>query len=95
MNQANAARGTLEREPAIVVGGLTAVVDAGMVLLFAFATGFTAEQQAAILAFATAAVAVVGALVTRAQVTPVARVERKLETAHAAGQAGETLQVEA
>jgi hypothetical protein len=85
----------INNEPAITIGTLTGLANAGLILLFAFVTGFSTEQQAAIMAFATAVVAVIGALVTRTQVSPVSKVAAKLETAHAVGQAGETLQVEA
>ncbi len=95
MIRSGAGRGVVAGEPAITIGALTAAVNAALVLLFSFATDFTAEQQASVLAFATAVVPVLGALITRTQVTPVVKVETKLETAHAAGQAGETLQVEA
>ncbi len=42
----NVGSGITAREPALVVGTLTAIVDAGLVLLFAFVTSFSAEQQA-------------------------------------------------
>jgi hypothetical protein len=86
---------TAAREPAVVIGAITAAVDAAIVLLFAFVTDFSADQQAALLAFATAVTPLIGALVTRSQVTPVAKAQAKIETAHAVGEAGETLQVEA
>jgi hypothetical protein len=93
MNGLSAA--SFSSEPAIAIGALTALVNAGLILLFAFVTNFSTEQQAAIMAFATAVVALLGGLVTRTQVTPVSKVAKKLETAHSVGQAGETLQVEA
>ena len=74
----------LEREPAVVVGAVTAVIDAGLVLLFAF-VGITAEQQGAALAFAAAATALIGALVTRGKVTPVAVEGPRVAVAGAAG----------
>jgi len=85
----NAGSGITTREPALVIGTLTAIVDAGLVLLFAFVTSFSAEQQAAILAFATAAVSMLAALVTRTQVSPAAKVERQFGTASGAGKSGQ------
>ena len=73
-------------EPAVTVGALTGVVDAGLILLFAFVSDFSAEQQAAVLAFATPFVALLGGLLTRSRVTPVA----KLVATSSAGQAGVT-----
>jgi len=86
--------GTIGREPAVSIGALAALTNAVLVVLFAFVADFSSEQRGAILAFGTAIVPLLGAIVTRTQVTPVTKVETKLETAHAAGKAGETLQVE-
>ena len=66
-------QGTLGREPAVVIGAITAAVNAAIVLLFAFVSGFTAEQQAAVLAFATALTALGGAAATRSRVSPAAK----------------------
>ena len=66
-------QGTLGREPAVVIGAITAAVNAAIVLLFAFVSGFTAEQQAAVLAFATAVTALGGAVATRSRVSPAAK----------------------
>lgn len=68
--------GIIGAEPALFIGGVTALVDAGLVLLFVFVTSFSAEQQAAILAFATAVVSMLSALVTRTQVSPAAKIQQ-------------------
>ena len=81
----------LAREPAISIGALAALVNGALVVLFAFVSGFSAEQQTAILAFATAVVPLLGAIVTRTQVTPVMRMETNRKTVHSAGRTEETV----
>ena len=63
----------LSREPALVFGAIIAVLDAGLALVFAFVATFTVEQQAAMFGFITAVTALIGAIATRSQVTPVAK----------------------
>jgi hypothetical protein len=63
--------------------------------VFTFETGLSTEQQAAIMTFVLAAVAVLGGFLTRSQVTPVSKLPEKPEPTSAVGQAGETLPVEA
>ena len=75
----------IAREPAITVGAITAAVGATLVLLFAFVAGFTAEQQTAVVAFATAVVPLVAAVITRTRVSPVATGAAGREPAQAAG----------
>ena len=41
----NVGSGITAREPALVIGTLTAVVDAGLVLLFAFVTSFRLNNR--------------------------------------------------
>jgi hypothetical protein len=57
----------IRREPALIVG----LIEALLVLAVAFGLDLTAEQMAAIVAVAT----VLGGLVVRSQVTPVAELE--------------------
>jgi hypothetical protein len=57
----------IRREPALIVG----LIEALLVLAVAFGLNLTAEQTAAIVAVAT----VLGGLVVRSQVTPVAELE--------------------
>jgi hypothetical protein len=57
----------IRREPALIVG----LIEALLVLAVAFGLDLTAEQTAAIVAVAT----VLGGLVVRSQVTPVAELE--------------------
>ena len=88
----------MNREPALVIGAFGAVVNAALVALFTFWGDVTPDQKNAIFTLATAVIGLVGvvtALITRTQVTPVTKVERKLERAHEVGTQGETLQLEA
>jgi uncharacterized membrane protein (UPF0136 family) len=55
------------REPALITGFVQAI----LVLAVAFGLNVTVEQQGAILAFTAAALALVGAGITRSRVTPV------------------------
>jgi hypothetical protein len=64
---------SLEDEPALLIGAMTAIVDAGLVLLFAFATDVTDVQQTATYGFATALTTLIGAVLTRGRVSPVAK----------------------
>ena len=65
--------GLLANEPALVVGAITGLVDAGVILAFAFINRFNPEQETAALGFCAAATALIAALLTRGRVTPVAR----------------------
>ena len=64
---------SLADEPALVIGAMTAIVDAGLVLLFAFTTNVTDMQQTATYGFATALTTLIGAILTRGRVSPVAK----------------------
>jgi hypothetical protein len=57
------------REPVRIIG----FVQTAVILAVAFGLNLTADQQAAILAFVAAILALLGAEVGRSQVTPVAR----------------------
>lgn len=56
-------------EPALWVG----LVEAVIVLLVAFGVPISADQKAAVIGLTSAVLAVVGALVTRSQVSPVSQ----------------------
>jgi uncharacterized membrane protein len=56
-------------EPALWVG----LVEAIIVLLVAFGVPISADQKAAVIGLVSAVLAVVGAIVTRSQVTPTAQ----------------------
>ncbi len=56
-------------EPALVVGFITAVLDLGI----AFGLPLTADQKVAIIGVVSAALAMLGATLVRAEVTPVAK----------------------
>ena len=71
---ADACQAALRHEPALVVGMVAGIVDAGLVVLFAFVTVFTAEQQVALIGFISVVTTAVGTLATRSRVSPVARV---------------------
>ena len=62
----------LTNEPAITIGALGALVNAGLFLLFSFVPKVTDDQQTAILAFAAAAVPLIGAVFCRGRVSSVA-----------------------
>ena len=57
-------------EPALWVG----LTEAVIVLLVAFGVPISADQKAAVIGLVSAVLAIVGALVTRSQVTPTAKV---------------------
>lgn len=57
----------IRREPAVFVGVLVALLN----LLIAFGVPLTGEQREAIVAFATTALVLAGALLVRSRVTPV------------------------
>ena len=64
----------MNREPALIVGAVGAVVNAALVVAFAFVAGVTPEQREAVFGLAAALVALVGVVagvVTRAHVSPV------------------------
>lgn len=61
----------LTNEPVMTIGALGALVNAGLFLLFSFVPNVTEDQQAAILAFAAAAVPLVGAVFCRGRVSSV------------------------
>lgn len=56
-------------EPALWVG----LVQAVLILLVAFGVPLTVDQKAAVIGLTSAVLAVIGAVVTRSQVTPVAK----------------------
>jgi hypothetical protein len=58
-------------EPALWVG----LVEAVIVLLVAFGVPITADEKAAVIGLVSAVLAVVGAFITRSQVTPVAKLD--------------------
>ena len=52
--------GIFGREPAVVIGAITAVVNTGVVMLFAFVEGLSADQESSILGFVLALTALLG-----------------------------------
>lgn len=62
-------------EPAVTTNAIMGLVTAGVALGVAFGLDLSTEQQGAIFAFAAAALAVLGGVVIRSQVTPVAETE--------------------
>lgn len=61
----------MNREPAAVVGSITAAVSAIIALFVAFGLDLTDEQVAAILAVVAVVAPIVSGLITRGKVTPV------------------------
>ncbi|GAB3622596.1 hypothetical protein GCM10027418_06780 [Mariniluteicoccus endophyticus] len=69
----------MNREPALTTGTVTALVAAVVVLLIACGVPITEEQKLAILGVIAAASPVVGAVLTRPQVTPNAAVVERVD----------------
>lgn len=65
-------------EPALIIGALTAIID----LAVAFGAPIDPGQKATILAAVSAGIAVVGAFVVRANVTPTAQLNRSTRGSH-------------
>lgn len=62
---------TLSREPVLTAGTIVALLVAGIQLLTVFGVPINPDQQAAIVAFVSALLVVVGALWARSKVTPI------------------------
>jgi hypothetical protein len=69
----------MDREPAVIIGLVTAAIEALIALVVAFGVELTGEQVAAIMGFVAAAGAVIAALLTRARVYAPATVAKLLE----------------
>ena len=62
----------ISHEPALWVGGLTAAID----LAIAFGAPISPDQRIAVLGFGAAIVAIVGAVIVRQNVVPLAKIEQ-------------------
>lgn len=62
----------MKREPVAIVNAIIAVIEALIALLVAFGLDLTAEQVGAIMAFVAAVGGLIGILIVRPRVTPVA-----------------------
>lgn len=60
------------REPALIIAGIGAIIEAAFILAIAFGLPVTPDQKLAATAFITVLVTVLTGLVTRSQVTPMA-----------------------
>lgn len=69
----------MDREPAVIIGLVTAAIEALIALVVAFGVELTGEQVAAIMGFVAAAGAVIAALLTRRRVYAPATVAKLLE----------------
>lgn len=72
---------TTQREPAVIVGTITALVTAGVACAVAFGMDLTDDQQSAILGVAAVVAPLLAAIITRPKVTPNAKVVEFVNTA--------------
>ena len=75
----------MDKEPAAIVGTITAVVTAAIALLVAFGVNLTDEQQKAILAMVAAVAPVAAALIIRGRVYAPATTQALVDDAAATG----------
>lgn len=71
---------TTQREPAVIVGTITAVAAAAVTAAVAFGLDLTDEQRTAILGLVAVLAPIVAAIVTRPRVTPNAKVVEYVNT---------------
>lgn len=73
----------MNREPAVIIGSVVALVDAALIAIVAFGVDLTKEQTAAVMGVASGIATLIGAYVTRGKVWSPESVEEAIDEATA------------